>query len=71
MFMMLVALSVLNGFVDKIERAAKGLFGDVVVSTASLGGLVRQASGSFLIGGLAVNPAAVSFQELPCGALRE
>ena len=38
-FMMLVAVSVLNGFVDKIERAAKGLFGDVVVSSSSLGGL--------------------------------
>jgi len=38
-FMMLVAVSVLNGFVMKIERAAKGLFGDVVVSSGSLGGL--------------------------------
>ena len=38
-FMMLVAVSVLNGFVAKIERAAKGLFGDVVVSTASLSGV--------------------------------
>ncbi|HUS92873.1 MAG TPA: FtsX-like permease family protein [Phycisphaerae bacterium] len=38
-FMMLVSVSVLNGFVEKIERAAKGLFGDVVVSSASLGGM--------------------------------
>jgi len=38
-FMMLVAVSVLNGFVDKIERAAKGLFGDIVISSPSLGGL--------------------------------
>jgi lipoprotein-releasing system permease protein len=38
-FMMLVAVSVLNGFVDKIERAAKGLFGDIVISAPSLGGL--------------------------------
>jgi len=38
-FMMLVAVSVLNGFVDKIERAAKGLFGDIVVSSSTLGGL--------------------------------
>ena len=38
-FMMLVAVSVLNGFVDKIERAAKGLFGDIVVSSEGLGGI--------------------------------
>jgi lipoprotein-releasing system permease protein len=38
-FMMLVAVSVMNGFVDKIERAAKGLFGDIVISAASLGGM--------------------------------
>jgi len=38
-FLMLVCVSVLTGFVDKIEVAAKGLFGDVVVSSASLGGL--------------------------------
>jgi lipoprotein-releasing system permease protein len=37
--MMLVVVSVLNGFVDKIERAAKGLFGDIVVSTPSLSGM--------------------------------
>jgi len=38
-FLMLVCVSVLTGFVDKIELAAKGLFGDVVISSASLGGL--------------------------------
>lgn len=37
-FVMLICVSVLTGFVRKIERAAKGLFGDVVVSSASLGG---------------------------------
>ena len=40
-FMMLVVVSVLNGFMDKIEQAAKGLFGDVTVSAASLGGLAH------------------------------
>jgi ABC-type lipoprotein release transport system permease subunit len=38
-FMMLVSVSVLNGFVNKIERAAKGLFGDIVVSSAGLSGI--------------------------------
>ena len=38
-FLMLVCVSVLTGFVDKIEVAAKGLFGDVVISSASLSGL--------------------------------
>ncbi len=38
-FLMLVCVSVLTGFVDKIEVAAKGLFGDVVISSASLGGV--------------------------------
>ena len=38
-FLMLVCVSVLSGFVDKIEVAAKGLFGDVVISSASLSGL--------------------------------
>ena len=28
--MMLIVISVMNGFLDKIERAAKGLFGPVV-----------------------------------------
>jgi len=39
--MMLIVVSVMNGFVDKIERAAKGLFGDVIVQTGSLRGLGR------------------------------
>ena len=38
-FLMLVCVSVLTGFVDKIEVAAKGLFGDVVISSSSLSGL--------------------------------
>ena len=38
-FLMLVCVSVLSGFVDKIEVAAKGLFGDIVISSASLSGL--------------------------------
>jgi len=39
--MMLIVISVMNGFLDKIERAAKGLFGDVVVDSASLSGVAR------------------------------
>jgi len=39
--MMLIAVSVMTGFLDKIENAAKGLFGDVVVSGESLSGLGR------------------------------
>jgi len=38
-FMMLIAVSVMDGFVNKIEVAAKGLFGDVVVDTSSLNGI--------------------------------
>ncbi len=38
-WMMVICVSVLTGFVNKIEVAAKGLFGDVVVSSASLGGV--------------------------------
>ncbi|HOF17341.1 MAG TPA: FtsX-like permease family protein [Phycisphaerae bacterium] len=38
-FMMLTVVSVMNGFVDKIERAAKGLFGDVIVEPAGWEGL--------------------------------
>ena len=38
---MLVCFSVLTGFVDKIEAAAKGLFGDIVVESVSLSGLGR------------------------------
>ena len=36
--MMLIVISVMNGFLDKIENAAKGLFGDITIS-ASLSGL--------------------------------
>lgn len=39
--MMLICVSVLTGFVNKIEVAAKGLFGDVIVSSPSLGGVGR------------------------------
>jgi len=38
-FMMLIAVSVMDGFVNKIEVAAKGLFGDVVVDTPNLNGI--------------------------------
>ncbi len=37
--MMVIVISVMTGFLDKIELAAKGLFGDIVVDTRSLGGL--------------------------------
>jgi len=40
-FLMVACVSVLTGFVNKIEVAAKGLFGDVVISSASLGGVGR------------------------------
>jgi lipoprotein-releasing system permease protein len=40
--MMLIATSVMNGFLDRIEKAAKGLFGDVIIeartSTRGMGG---------------------------------
>ena len=39
--MMLIVVSVMNGFLDKIERAAKGLFGDVIVSAPGSSGLAR------------------------------
>ena len=39
--MMLIVFSVMNGFLDKIEQAAKGLFGDVVVDSSSLSGVGR------------------------------
>ena len=39
--MLLIAVSVMNGFLDKVEHAAKGLFGDVVVEAPSLSGLAR------------------------------
>ena len=36
--MMLIVVSVMNGFLDKVEKAAKGLFGDIVVE-AGAGGM--------------------------------
>lgn len=36
--MLLIAVSVMNGFLDKLEVAAKGLFGDVVIDDASMRG---------------------------------
>ncbi|MDY6914603.1 MAG: FtsX-like permease family protein [Planctomycetota bacterium] len=38
-FMVLVSVSVMNGFLHKIEQAAKGLFGDIVIESAGLTGL--------------------------------
>ncbi|MCL2700812.1 MAG: FtsX-like permease family protein [Phycisphaerae bacterium] len=38
-FMLVVSISVMDGFVSKIEVAAKGLYGDVVVDGKSLDGL--------------------------------
>ena len=38
-FMMVVSTSVMDGFLSKIELAAKGLFGDVVIDGKSLDGL--------------------------------
>ncbi|MFW5839487.1 MAG: ABC transporter permease [Planctomycetota bacterium] len=37
--MLVIVISVMNGFLDKIEQAAKGLFGDVVVSTGQQWGM--------------------------------
>jgi lipoprotein-releasing system permease protein len=39
--MVLIVVSVMNGFLDKIEEAAKGLFGDVTVAATSLGGIAH------------------------------
>jgi len=39
--MMLIVTSVMNGFLNKIETAAKGLFGDIIVSDESGAGLGR------------------------------
>lgn len=36
---MLICISILTGFINKIERAAKGLFGDVIVQSAGLSGI--------------------------------
>ena len=40
-FLMLTSVSVMSGFLWKIEQAAKGLFGDIVVESAGLTGLSR------------------------------
>lgn len=37
--MMLIVVSVMDGFLSKIETAAKGLSGDIIVESGSLGGL--------------------------------
>jgi lipoprotein-releasing system permease protein len=37
--MMLIVVSVMNGFLAKVERAAKGLFGDIVVDSSSTEGM--------------------------------
>lgn len=39
--MMLIVVSVMNGFLEKIEVAAKGLFGDIVIEAAGEYGLAR------------------------------
>lgn len=39
--MMLIVISVMNGFLHKIESAAKGLFGDIIVDTGSLNGIAN------------------------------
>ncbi|MCD6364415.1 MAG: ABC transporter permease [Planctomycetes bacterium] len=39
--MMLIVTNVMNGFLDKIETAAKGLFGDIVIDAPGLDGLSR------------------------------
>ena len=38
-FMMLVAVSVMNGFLHKVEKAAKGLHGDIIIEPNGLRGL--------------------------------
>jgi len=39
--MMLIVVSVMNGFLHKIEIAAKGLFGDIVIDSGSAKGMSR------------------------------
>ena len=39
--MMLIAVSVMDGFLNRIEVAAKGLFGDIVIESNTLSGLGR------------------------------
>ena len=41
MAMVLIVVSVMDGFLNKIEYAAKGLFGDIVVDSAGVGGIGR------------------------------
>lgn len=40
-FMMLLVVSVMNGFLEQIEAAAKGLHGDIVIESNTLSGLGR------------------------------
>jgi lipoprotein-releasing system permease protein len=37
--MMLIVISVMNGFLDRVEKAAKGLFGDIVIESGSTRGM--------------------------------
>jgi lipoprotein-releasing system permease protein len=37
--MLVIVISVMNGFLDKIEQAAKGLFGDIVITTGQQWGM--------------------------------
>ncbi len=37
--MMLIVVSVMNGFLDRVEKAAKGLFGDIVIESGSTRGM--------------------------------
>ncbi len=39
--MVLIVVSVMDGFLNKIEYAARGLFGDIVVDSAGVGGIGR------------------------------
>ena len=39
--MMVIVVSVMNGFLNKIEQAAKGLFGDIVIEASSQEGIAR------------------------------
>ncbi|KKK80614.1 hypothetical protein LCGC14_2821720, partial [marine sediment metagenome] len=40
-FMVLISVSVMDGFLRKVEVAAKGLFGDIIVDATSLSGIGR------------------------------
>ena len=37
--MMLIVVSVMNGFLNKVEKAARGLFGDIVIEASSVRGM--------------------------------